>query len=238
METKTVITENWFSRLPNQRALTGTLLLMIFLYGGCYIYFHDIGGALHWMPASGELVFGKHQYWRAWTTLIAHGNLAHLLANSFLFILFSYTLMSYFSWWFFPVAGFFSGGIVNLLVLLTMDPQVQLVGASGVVHWMGAAWTTMFLLLENRQSFRTRFGAGLFLMLVLFTPDSYRPEVSYGAHFMGFVLGVVVSWLYYQFQRARFAAAVKTTEVILPEWEFGPWDGSESEEELVEPRAP
>lgn len=227
METKTIITENWFTRAANPNALLGTLLLAVLLYGGCYLYFYDVWEAASWMSANRAQVFEQHQWWRAWTTLIAHGDLAHLLANSFLFFLFAYTLMSYFSWWFFPVAGFFMGGLVNLVVLATMDPHVNLVGASGVVHWMGAAWTTLYLLLENRQSFRSRFGSGLFLMLMLFTPDTYKPNVSYMAHFVGFVFGVSGAYLYYVLNRREFDRSVRRETIIIPEWEFGPWDGSD-----------
>lgn len=235
MEIKTHITANWFTRAANPWALVGTLLLAVILYGGCYLYFHDVWQAGEWMAATPRQVFQEHEWWRAWTTLIAHGDLAHLLANSFLFFLFAYTLMSHFSWWFFPLAGFVMGGVTNLIVLLTLGEDVRLVGASGMVHWMGAAWTTLFLLLENRQTFRTRFGSGLFLMLVLFTPDTYKPNVSYLAHFVGFALGVLSAWAYCRLCRAKFQAAIQTQTTLIPDWEFGPWDGSdvEAEDQLI-----
>ena len=227
METKTIITDNWFTRAPDRWALVAMLAIAVMLYGGCYLYFQAVWD----ISATRHQVFVDHQWWRAWTTLIAHGDLAHLLANSFLFFLFAYTLLSHFSWWFFPMMGFFMGGVANLVVLLTLDDYVRLVGAAGLVHWMGAAWVTMYLLIENRHSFRLRFGSALFLMLMLFTPDTYKPQVSYLAHFVGFVLGVLSAWLYTRINRVRFAAAVKTETIVIPEWEFGPWDGSDPAED-------
>lgn len=131
--------------------------------------------------------------------------------------------------WFFPILGIFMGGVTNLVVLLTLGDDVRLVGASGLVHWMGAAWATMYFILENRQSLRQRFGSGLFLMLVLFTPDTYKPNVSYLAHFVGFILGVLSSWLYYFTNRSQFLNAIKTETIVLPDWEFGPWDETSEE---------
>lgn len=121
------------------------------------------------------------------------------------------------------------GGVTNLVVLLTLGNNVHLVGASGLVHWMGAAWATMYFLLENRQSLRQRFGSGLFLMLVLFTPDTYRPNVSYLAHFVGFIFGILSAAGYYQANRTKFLNAIKTETLVIPEWEFGPWDGTSEE---------
>ena len=196
------------------------LLIAVILYGGCYLYFQNILD----ISATRHQVFTEGQWWRAWTTLIAHGDLAHLLANSFLFFLFGYALLSYFSWWFFPVVGTLMGGLTNLVVMLTLDEHVRLVGASGLVHWMGAAWVTMYLFLENRHNFRMRFGSALFLMLMLFTPDTYKPQVSYLAHFVGFVFGIGSAWLYVKLNGATFAAAVKTETIFIPEWEFGSWE--------------
>lgn len=224
MEFKTVITQNWFTRPTNRYGMAALLVLVTALYVGCWAYFTDSLGAYQWMSATPHQVFIEHEWWRAWTTLMAHGDLAHLLANSFLLILFAGLLLSYFSWWFFPVVGVVAGGAANLVVLLTLDENVRLVGASGLVHWMGAAWATLYVLLENRQSWRFRSGVGLFLMLVLFTPDTYKPGVSYLAHFVGFVLGVASAWLYALVNHRQFQAAVKTETFFVPEWEFGRWD--------------
>jgi len=231
VEFRRIITSNWFTRRPHRYAFLQTLALAVILYAACSAYWSNFAQAHEWMAATPRQVFQLHEWWRPWTTLFAHGDLAHLFANSLLFFGFSYLLHSYFSVWFFPVMGLLMGGLANVVVLLTLGDDVTLVGASGLVHWMGAAWATLHVLLENRQNFRPRFGNALFLMLVLFTPDTYRPNVSYLAHFIGFIFGVGSSYLYWRFNQRVFSAAEVVEYQVVPPWEFGPWDGSDPDDQ-------
>ena len=58
------------------------------------------------------------------------------------------------------------GGLINAVVLQTMAPETFLIGISGVVYWMGAAWLTLFLLVDRRKIFKRRFAYALFLALL------------------------------------------------------------------------
>jgi rhomboid protease GluP len=117
------------------------------------------------------------------------------------------------------------GGLVNLLVLKTLPPQTELIGISGVVYWMGAAWLTLHLLIDHREKLRRRFGGALFLTLFLFVPETIHPEVSYLTHFLGFVSGALSACLYYWLRRQQFQAAEIVVYAFEPHPEEEPEKG-------------
>lgn len=210
MEVKTYIKENWLTKNPKRDGLTPTLLLMSLLLFTSFIYINNFFNAPEWMSATGEKVFVEKEWWRLWTTLFAHGDLTHILGNLFLFFPFSYYLIGYFGYAFFPFFGFFAGGLVNYVVLATMPAQVGLIGASGVVNWMGGAWIALSWLVDRRESVGRRILKVTAVTIFLFVPDTFRPEVSYLSHFLGFFLGVFSAIAYYFIYHQR----IKNEEVL------------------------
>ncbi len=187
MKLKKVFRENWLTRKPLRDGLVPTAVLVFLL----------VFGRLAEYPASHELVFGQHEYWRAWTTLFVHAGPGHLLSNLFLFAPFAYVLISYFGLLFFPLFGFFVGGLVNLAVLRTMPGPVILIGASGIVYWMGAAWITLAFLVDRRDRPARRLLKAFGVSMLLFLPDTYRPEVSYLTHLLGYLAGIASGLAYF-----------------------------------------
>jgi rhomboid protease GluP len=104
---------------------------------------------------------------------------------------------------------------------------VSLLGASGVVHFVGAMWVTLHVLADNREQLRARFGSALFLMLMLFIPGDYRPNISYMGHAVGFVLGALTGLVYYRLNRERFKALEVYETRLIPPVDFD-WSGEES----------
>lgn len=147
--------------------------------------------------ANPNLVFNQHQYYRLWTTLFVHGGLEHISSNMLLFIPFAVYLINYFGNLFFPIEGIFIGGIINYIVLKTMPNEVSLIGISGVVHWMGAAWITLFFLIDKRIKPGPRFVKAFGVALILFVPNTFSENISYSSHLVGFVLGIFSGILYY-----------------------------------------
>ena len=199
MDHTVVIRENWLTRKPDPNAIYSTYLLGLILF--------TAGFFSHWLSATPEAVFTKQEYWRAWTALFAHADLGHLLSNSMILLPLSVLLTGYFGYVFFPLTGVLMGGLTNFLVLKTLPAQTSLLGISGVVNWMGAAWLTLFLLIDRRKSFRRRFAVAVFLTIMLFVPETFRPEVSYLSHFIGFALGILSALLYYFINSAKIQAA-------------------------------
>lgn len=207
MEPLILIKQNWFTRKPNTQAVNLTLLLALLLFGAGFSYLSDWFAATNWMAATPDLVFQQHQYWRAWTTLFAHGDLAHLFNNALLFVPLSCLLIAYFDLWFFPFFGFLMGGLINLIVLKTMPAQTALIGISGLVYWMGAAWFTLFILIDRRKNFKYKFANVLFLTLMLFVPETYKPQISYLSHFIGFMFGIAAAGALFLINRRKYDKA-------------------------------
>lgn len=212
--------ENWLTQKPRENALGLSLLLSSGVFLISLLGFLDFYSLFENLIASPRLVFEQGEYWRAWSTLFLHGDLGHLLSNGFLFLPLSYFFFSYFSSLFFPLVGIFAGGIVNLIVLSTMPPETQLLGISGVVYWMGAAWITLFLLLDQRLAWKRKFGNVLFLCLMLFVPETLKPGISHLSHLLGFLLGIGCALVYYRIKRAKFlSAAIYELKVEqIPAW--------------------
>lgn len=239
METQILIKENWLTQKPKESAALFSILLigLVLLLGASSVV--NTRGAHDFMIASRDLVFTKGQYWRLWTSLFAHGGFDHLLGNALLFFPLSYLLMAHFSLLFFPMVAFLLGGLINAVVLQTMAPETFLIGISGVVYWMGAAWLTLFLLVDRRKIFKRRFAYALFLALMIFVPETYKPEVSYLSHFVGFIFGIGSAMIYYGINIAHFRAA-EVKEYIYDDefdWEdgqrfFGDTNQSESDRQI------
>jgi rhomboid protease GluP len=199
-----VLKENLFTRPPNHDAASGMTAMGFLLYVLSFLYFTGGYGSTHWMPATGASIFNRHEYWRLWTTLFAHGDGGHLLGNSVLFLPFAYLLTGYFGWFLFPFLGILMGGLINLIVLSNMPADTALIGISGVVYWMGATYITLHGLIDRRRSVRFRFAGALFVTLVLFVPDTYKAQVSYLSHFVGYILGVFSGLFYFFVYRKYF----------------------------------
>ncbi len=229
-----VVKETWLSRTPRRGALDLTFGIVGALVLVTFLYLNGAGGGERLLAASGTAVFAKHEYWRIFTTLFAHADLGHLLSNLLLFVPFSYFLAGYTPRWFYPFAAFASMGLANLLVLRTMEPAATLVGASGVVYWMGGAWITLYLRIEKRERLRTRWGKAVIVTAATFLPETVQPQVSYFSHYLGFALGVASALLLYALKKKEYQAAERREFLLLPdvieesEWNTPPEARSES----------
>lgn len=202
-----IIRENWLTRSPKKSAISITLFSAFTLFFLALYYLKNTFGLQEWMPASYSLVFNEHQYWRLWSTLFAHADIGHLMNNALLYIPLTYILCAYFPFWFFPLLGLVQGGLINYIVLQNMPPDSYLIGISGVVYWMGGAWLTLFVLIDKRKNIRYRLANVIFLLLMLFVPETYSPHISYLSHFIGFLLGSISAITLYIINRRQFIAA-------------------------------
>lgn len=204
-----VLRQTWLTRRPRSpRSQAAAFLSSLSLLAGSVIYLLNIGGASGLMAASGAEVVGKLELWRLWTAIFAHANLGHLLSNSLLFFILGFFLHAYFGWWLFPFGAFFFGGWINLLAVLTYDPQILLIGASGVVYWMGGTWLALYFGISRQYAFTSRLVRTLGVGILIFMPaETFDPHVSYRTHAIGFVLGIAVGITYFLRHRKRFQAA-------------------------------
>ena len=226
----TVVRATWLTRKPTAGAWIGAAWSVILLFFGSIAYWQDIGQASQWMAASGAKVFTQHEYWRLWTTLFAHGDGGHLISNSFLFLIFGYFLAGYFGIFVFPLLAMFVGGLTNAIVLRHYPAEVSLIGVSGVVYWMGGMWLVLYLLLDEQRSFTQRILRSIGVSLAVFMPSAaFDPQISYGAHLVGFVLGVASGFIYYFARKKTFAAAV-VREIVVEDDAPAPSGRSDADE--------
>lgn len=209
------ITDTWLSQKPNQFAFLITSLVTLFVVILSVVYWENIFNASSWMPASGKQVFTEGSWWQAWTALFAHSDGKHLLSNSFLFFILGSFLAGYFGYLMFPLLAFIFGGITNFIVLSNMPPDVRLLGASGVVFWLGGAWLALYFLIDQKHSIYQRILRTMGVALVLFFPaEAFDPNVSYSSHFTGFALGIVVGVGFYYLNKKKFDDAIVRVAVI------------------------
>ena len=166
------------------------------------------------LSANNENVFQLHQYYRLWTSLFVHADTGHLFSNLVLFIPLVYLLAAYFGTWSWPLGAVLAGGFINAIVLRGMSSTVFLVGISGVVNFLGGGWLTLYYFIDHRDQHRRRFAVVLFVTLVLFVPDTYKPEVSYASHLVGFFMGIVTAIIFYRYNLHRFKSAEVFKEVF------------------------
>lgn len=223
MGIKRLIVENWMTRKLPARGHKSTLFLVSLLAAGTSIFLNDFFHASSWMPASFDAVVLKHQYYRLWTSLFAHGDLEHIMSNLFLFVPFAYLLAHYFSLWLFPLIGFLLGGLINFIVVYYLGGGITIIGVSGVVYWMGATWMALSFFIDRRESMIERFIKLSGVSLILFFPTTFLPEVSYLSHFLGYVLGILTGILVYFLFRGRFLAAEVVHEID-EEREYFDWE--------------
>lgn len=214
MEPARKIRAHWLTRKPDSSAYTVATLSVFGLILGTFVYWTDFLNAKSWMTAIPQNVFQLHEYWRPWTALFAHSDPVHLLSNSLLFFAFAYLLYGHFGSRVFPLAALFFGGITNIIVLTTLPSDANLLGASGVVYWMGAAWLTLYLFLESRDKISRRALKALGVGVMLFVPETFHANISYLSHVVGFLLGVLWAMRYYYANKEKFLHAEVIEYVI------------------------
>lgn len=210
-----IVKATWLTKKPHPDAKTVTIVSTAVLALGSLIYLRDLFGLAHLMSASREQVFAHGEWWRLWTTTLAHADIGHLVSNSFLFFTLGYFLNGYFGLRLFPIAAFVWGGIINIFALLTYDPETTLIGASGVVYWLGGTWLVLYFYLSRQKNDLQRWLRTLGVGILVFMPaETFEPRVSYRTHFIGFAFGLIAGfWHYYRHREKFLAEEVRETIV-------------------------
>ena len=211
----TVVRRTWLSKNPDPsaQAVTSSALFLIVLLCAAHWYnFFNLG---EFWPATSAQVFGQGEYWRLWTTQFVHADMGHLIANSLLFYILGYFLYGYFGGFVFPFAAWLMGGVINAVSVYSYPPEVRLVGASGVVSWMGGVWLVLYFMLNTKATVTQRALRSFGVALMLFAPsEAFDPKISYRTHLIGFVIGLICGALYYYWRKSEFKSAEVRETVI------------------------
>ena len=216
----TVVRATWLTQKPHRNSAIVAAWSLFILVLLATFFLRDWGSLASLMSSNADQVFQKHEWWRLWSSLFAHGDTGHLVSNSLLFFVFAYFLYGYFGFWVFPLVTLLSGGLVQALSLLTYPPHVNLIGMSGVVYWMGGFWLILYLNLDQQRTITQRWLRVLGVSFGIFMPTSaFDPQVSYRAHAIGFLVGALMAAVYYFVHRQEFKKALKTETLIEDEGE-------------------
>lgn len=168
------------------------------------------------LPVSGEQFFSQAQWWRPWTACFAHADVAHLLSNLFLFVIFGRFLNGHFGRWLFPFWAFVLGGVANLIVLPSYPPELSVLGASGVVNVLGGIWLALYFMISRQYKMSGRVVRTLGVSLLLFAPQEFRPNVAERVHAAGLVCGLAFGFIWFYIFRNEIRS-FEVWEAILPD---------------------
>ncbi len=177
------------SRPPRANDILPAVIFMFFCLAGTLLFQSPYRDLL-WV--SGESVFSKQEYWRPATALFAHSNMMHLISNSFILVGFGWMLRTYFGLILFPVAGILAGVITNVAAVSIYEPDVRMLGASGMAHAMVSLWLIFYIRYDTDRPVLMRIFRAVGFSLVMLVPTVIEPNVSYLAHGLGFVVGAVI----------------------------------------------
>src|SRR5690348_9298475 len=111
--------KTYLSLKPPRRGLASMLLFVSLMLLFTQAQWQNWGGSRELLFAQEEDIFERQEYWRAWTAVVVHADLKHLLSNATLIVPFGYFIASYFSAWMFPFLSFLLAGLVNLWAVAT-----------------------------------------------------------------------------------------------------------------------
>ena len=210
------VRETLLSRKPREYSLEVAALTILTILGISLLAWQNGGALLPTLAATSEGVLEKQEYWRLVTAVAVHADLAHFFSNAIFLAFFPYLLFGYFGFWVFPVLGLVLAGLTNYLSLLTYPPEVSLVGASGLVYWMAGFWLSMYLRVERSLGLGKRVMRAVGVALVVLFPTTLQENVSYRTHAIGFGLGAVSAFVYFQ----RHRESIRAAEVVEVEEPF------------------
>lgn len=166
----------------------------------------------HWNPdvffgnnlaANYTAVIKNGEYWRLFTTSFVHGDLKHLLSNSFMLSILIYFVSSFYGPFISIILSFLVAALTNLFVIQIYGGEVYLVGASGVVFYLWGFWMVLYMFLQRHYSLLNRILRMGAVFLILLIPNEYQPHTSYFAHYIGFAIGVFTGGIFFLINRSN-----------------------------------
>jgi membrane associated rhomboid family serine protease len=173
---------------PEPDSIKGPLLIWLIFWVCSYLRWTGRAD----LAVSANSLFQEDEWWRTLTALFAHSDVQHLLSNSPMFLIFGTFLGNYFGKNAFPLASLVIGILTNIItVSLHTNPNLRLLGASGMVYGMVGLWLVYYIKFAVDYNWALRFMRAIAFALVVMYPSTYHPQVSYTAHLVGFVIGLV-----------------------------------------------
>ncbi len=181
------------NRFPSKSHAKTALLFYLFFLLMSFVFWDTTFRDQLWLTK--RSILEDHEYWRLFTAVMIHANLAHFLSNGPLFLIFGWFLRAFFGRLAFPVVSFLIGALANLVTIYFYDLDVQLLGASGMVYAMVAMWLVLYIRFDVDYSILVRSMRAIGFSLIIMFPTTFQPNTSYLSHAAGFILGLIVAVL-------------------------------------------
>lgn len=217
MESETILVATYLTkpRYSYGALVSVGFIAMCFLVSNVYWSNHPLWGDS--LASSTVAIFEKKEYWRLWSTILVHGDLRHLLANTLMLLVMGYFVATSYGFIIYPLLSLLMGGVVNFLVLLTFDRDIHLVGASGVLYYLWGFWLVLFVLIERQVPLLRRFMKVILVGLVLLIPTTFVANTSYLSHALGFAFGALSAVIYFLIYHRRILSYEQYQMVENPE---------------------
>lgn len=171
---------------------TVSIMAMVTLF-----YWSDPLGWAEYLPAVRESVFSDGEWWRVFSAIFIHADIGHYLSNMYMLGIFSFFIFAYFGFSLYPVLAFVAAALVNVVAILTYEPHVRLLGASGLVYVLGGLWLTLYFLIQRQYNILGRTLRVVGIGIMIFFPTTFVPTTSYRTHAFGFAAGVVLGVIFF-----------------------------------------
>lgn len=211
------IKKTYLSKTKYSESILVTLSILALSLLFSHIYWFNHFELASVLAANKELVFKNGQIHRLFASVLIHSDLDHFLSNSFMLSIFGILIHRYFGLWLFPILTYLASVLSHGLSLLTYpNEEVYLLGASGWVFLLGGCWLCLYVCIERKERILKRIFKTVAVGLILFSPQSFLPEVSYRTHAIGFFTGILLGFSYY-FLRKRYIDSHLIYEEVLEE---------------------
>ena len=185
----------------SKKHFTGGVITALLCLSLCLLlslFYWDKDGVLSiYLAANAKTIFLEHEYWRLISTVLIHGDMKHLLSNSFMLCFLIYFVTSFYGKIISLTLVFVGGPLVSGLCLMFYQEEIFLVGASGIVYLLWGFWLSLYLLIQIHFSLTQRLVRVFGIFFILLVPSSYDPATSYMAHYLGFLVGLFFGVIYY-----------------------------------------
>ena len=197
---------------PAQNSLQKSLVFTTLLFVCTSVFWRLDKTTQQYFYGMSHEVFGNREYWRLFTATLIHKDLGHYASNAMAILALGYLLFGWFSWRVYPLYCFLLSGLVNLFALKTYEPEVRLLGASGMVYLMAGFWLMSYIFIQRSKTVGRRLIRAVGVTLGTLFPTTFEPEVSYRTHAIGFVVGMIFGCIWFYFNRER----VRGFEILMP----------------------
>ncbi len=195
MEEKSLVS-TMLTGKPSKNAFIVASVTVVVMGLATLFYWQDTAWS-QLMTAVGRQVFENHQWWRVYTAVFIHADIAHFLSNMYMLWIFSFFVFGYFGYTIYPLTAFVSAGLVNIIAISTYTPDMELLGASGLVYLLGGFWLTLYFLIQRQHQWVSRLLRVTGIGFMIFVPSTFVPSTSYRTHGIGFIAGILTGLIYF-----------------------------------------